>query len=194
MKYAKPFQNCKPTDLTQGFFPKQHEANDWKAPYGTFICAPFNAKVANIVGVEKDEIEKVDGSLNYTAQGCGIRLISTEDPTISISYWHCTSAGFTVNKGDIVLQGQPIAQVGNTGMVYGNGTFYTAEEREVEYKASINVFPKKGVHAHISMGQLVNGVYTSLDYSKLIDWSIPVKFNAFFYVMMLINKIKNLLK
>src|SRR3990167_4609156 len=159
IKCSKPTKNYKPSNITQGFHP-EHKAVDIGGKYGEFIVAPFNSKVASVVGAEV-----ISPDLNYLRGGYGVRLISTEDPTISMVFWHCLGV-FPIKKGDIVIQGQPIAQMGNSGFVMSGGKYVEIDIR--------NKPPYPGTHTHVSMGQETNGVYTHLDYSKLIDLSIPV--------------------
>lgn len=179
MKYAKPFKSAKPVDMTQGFW-KEHQANDFASSYGTFITAPFNAKVINVVGAKT-----FDGSNDLLQNGCGVRLQSIEDPSITISYWHCLPF-FPVSKGDIVIQGQPIAQMGNTG-------FVMAGDKIVETNMKL-IPPYKGTHVHITMGKTnSDGTYTSMDYSKQIDWLIPVNYDALTAIKVILQKISNVL-
>ncbi|MCL4419567.1 hypothetical protein M1146_05725, partial [Patescibacteria group bacterium] len=50
IKCCSPYKGAKLNDISQGFILKVHEANDWVAKYGTFLVAPFNAKVNVITG------------------------------------------------------------------------------------------------------------------------------------------------
>lgn len=179
LKYCRPFKNAKPNSITQGFH-QDHQANDFAGSYGEFLVAPWNAKVLNVRSPEK-----LDGLIDDLQNGCGIRLQSIEDPTITISYWHCISAGFLVSKGDIVTQGQPVAQMGNTGFVMAGNEIITTDIKLIP--------PYKGTHVHISMGKTVGDNYTALDYSSFIDWLIPVNYDWFTAVKVVLQKISNLL-
>lgn len=165
IKISKPFRSATYSSITQGFKPKEHEANDFAGKYGEFLVAPFNAKVINVVGIENDPRDFPDGSLEF---GYGIRLQSVEDPTITSSYWHCQST-FPYKKGDYVTQGTVVAMMGNSGFVMAGGEIV---ETDMKLK-----FPYKGTHVHWSMGQQVGKDYTALDPSQLIEWSKPINYS-----------------
>ena len=173
MKLTKPYKECQPSHLTQGFH-ENHKANDWGFKYGTFIVAPFNAKVLTIR--KPDNVSELP---EYLRGGCGIRIQNIEDPTVSMTIWHCNNF-FPVQEGDTVLQGQPIAIMANSGFVMANGKYVEIDIRTIP--------PYPGTHAHISMGQEKGGVYTDLDYSKFIDWSIPISYNWFDTTKIILKK------
>jgi len=180
IKICRPFKNARPKSISQGFN-SQHFANDFAGGYGEILVAPFNAKVANVVGEGP-----LDGSDASLRQGCGVRLVSIEDPTLSISYWH-TLPFFPVKKGDTVAQGQFVAQMGNTGFVMSGGKYVEINIRLIP--------PYPGTHTHISFGQHDSvGNYTNLDYSKFIDWSIPITYNPILEMKALLQRLINLLK
>lgn len=175
MNYCKPYKNAKPSDITQGFS-DTHKANDWVSAYGTWLVAPFNGKVVAIQGADK-----LDSSDFEMERGCGIRILSIENPEIGFCYWH-TLEFFPVKVGDTVLQGQPIAQMGNTGFVYSNGGYVLIKNRLDGNHP--------GTHAHISCGTQEE----YFDYSKLIDWSIEVKYDLLTTISAVIQNIINFLK
>lgn len=178
MKVSKPYKSCKPSDLTQGFH-EGHQANDWASSYGTFLVAPFKARVVALV--------KGEGVSDDTAPfkgGYGVRLQSVEDPDVSMVYWHCSSV-FPVEIGDVVEQGSPVAQMGNSGFVMSNGQYVEVNIR--------NKPPYPGTHVHWTGGRLVNGVYEPWDMSQHIDWSIPVNYDTVTTVWSILQKIANLL-
>jgi len=180
IKICAPFKNCKLTNLTQGFH-KDHQANDFASSYGTFLVAPFNAKVANVTGAET-----FDGKDDLLRNGCGVRLVSVEDPSISISYWHCQPV-FPVSKGDTVLQGKIVAMMGNTGWVQQGPNLVPIDIRLIP--------PYPGTHVHISMGQQIpGGMYAALDMSKLIDFNIPININWIEAISVILQKMIQLLK
>lgn len=180
IKISKPFKGATPQSITQGFKPKEHEANDWVAPYGTFLVAPFNARVLVIRGVQQAS-DVVVGDNGFLEGGCGIRLQSIEDPTFSLTYWHCQEV-FPVSVGDVVMQGQPVAQLGNTGFVMSNGIVVPYDIRTKP--------PFPGAHTHISCGTQTK----NMDYSTLIDYSIPINYDAVAVINALIKKIMEFLK
>ena len=165
--------------MTQGFH-KDHQANDFAGSYGEFLCAPFNAKVVNVRAPEN-----LDGLLDDLQNGCGIRLQSVEDSTVSISYWH-TLPVFPVKKGDTVIMGQPVAQMGNTGFVMSGSEIVTVDKKLTP--------PYKGTHVHITMGGTDSfGNYLPLDYSSMIDWLIPVKYDTITTIQAFLQSIINIL-
>ena len=164
MKISRPFKNASVLSITQGFH-KDHQANDFGGKFGEFLVAPFNGKVLNITGIESDQDTPDEGSLS---NGYGIRIQSTEDPTLSCTYWHCQPI-FLHKKGDIVLMGQIIAMMGNSGFVLGGGTIILDENKLKP--------PYPGTHLHWSMGQQIGQTYVPIDPSTKIDWQIPIKYN-----------------
>ena len=179
MKLCKPYKSCTPQKMTQGFNP-QHRANDWAGSYGEDLVAPFNGKVASIITAENIDTGE---ELLY---GYGIRIISAEDPSFYLSYWHCLPF-FGVDVGDYVNMGQPIAEMGNSGFVFSGGKYVDIDIRTIP--------PYPGTHAHISCGKKNDdGSYTEMDYSTLIDWSIPINYDAKTFIWAILKKIMNFLK
>lgn len=174
IKIAKPYKTAKLSDITQGFN-EQHKAIDWASKYGEWLVAPFNAKVAVIRSPDK-----LDGTDFDLKAGCGIRLISIEDPTISFMHWHCLPV-FPVEVGNTVMQGEEVAQMGNTGFVISNGIVVPYELRDTPN------YPGTHDHSTMSIGEEL------VDYSKYIDWSIPVGTNILEKTMKVLQKISNLL-
>lgn len=173
IKISPPFKGAKPNNITQGFS-EAHKANDWASYYGTPLCAPFNAKIAVIMTAEN--IDK-----GYELErGYGIRLVSIEDPTISMTYWHCQPF-FPVNVGDTVYQGDVVAFMGNSGFVMSNGTYVEIDIRTVP--------PYKGTHTHLSISQ--NDVL--FDFSQHVDYLIPVNYDIRTSVGVVLRKISNFL-
>lgn len=183
MRLCKPFKSATKQSITQGFW-DQHQANDFASFYGDFLVSPFNGKIVNIRGVESAN-DVISGDNSFLEGGCGIKVQSAEDPTITFSYWH-TQDAFPVNRGDIVIQGQPIAMMGNTGFVMSGTTIVPIDIRLKP--------PYPGTHTHITMGKTdSNGTYTVMDYSSTIDWSILINYNAIATIKALIQKIQNFL-
>ena len=180
MKICKPYKEAKYSHITNGFS-QEHNANDFAYNYGTFLVAPFNCKIVNIVGIEREQDPHDFGSLE---NGYGVRLQSTEDPTISLTYWHCLAV-FPVKKGDYVGMGQVVAQMGNSGFVMA-GDKYVEINRRIKH-------PFPGTHTHITMGQEVNGVYSHWDYSEKIDWKIEINYSIIEAIRSLLQSIFNFL-
>ena len=191
MKIVKPFKNCYPNSLTQGFTLKQHEACDYTGKFGEFLLAPFDCRIERMI-----RGEKLNGNTQEVETGCGLLMISTENPNYRVSYWHCQPI-FPVEIGELVKQGQPVAQMGNTGAVYGNGQFYSVAEREQEYSESTpSNLPKKGVHVHISYGFGDGSAEGTVnrDISKEIDWTIPVSYSLLDAISMTLKSILKIFK
>lgn len=170
---CKPFKSATKQSITQGFITKDHEANDYASFYGDWLVAPFNCKISVIRGMQ--ELKDVTDT-SYLSGGCGIRMQSLEMPEYSCVFWHCRPV-FPVKVGDIVLQGQPVAQEGNTGFVLSNGVLVPIELRDNP--------PYKGTHVHISFGT----DKMNLDFSQYVDYTIPVNYNASQSLQSIINKI-----
>jgi len=180
LKISKPFRNCTPQSLTQGFS-QSHQAVDFAGKYGEFLVAICNSKILNTITAEN--IESTGEELR---RGYGIRLQSVENPAVSYTYWHCL-AFFPVKIGDTVLQGQPVAQMGNSGFVLSNGKYVEIDIRTIP--------PYPGTHLHWSMGtNNSDGTYTPLDPSKLIDWSIEIKYSIIDTIKAFLQSISNFLK
>ena len=174
---CKPFKSATPQSITQGFSP-EHQANDYASFYGDWLVAPFNCKIIAIRGIQ--EVKDLTDS-SFLQGGCGIRMQSIEEPTLSCTYWHCRRV-FPVKVGDTVLKGQPVAQEGNTGFVMSNGSVVPIELRDSP--------PYLGTHVHLSFGTAEK----NLDFSKYVDYSIPIKYDAKTALQAIINKILSFLK
>jgi len=171
---CSPYRGCKITQITQGFIPKQHEATDFCSSYGTFLVAP-----------ERVLIERIKSGIDWknpkeAEQGYGI-VFTSIDKKRRYSYWH-TMAVFPVDEGIIVEQGQPIAQMGNSGWVMSGGKYVPLEER--------NKPPFYGTHLHLSMSENGKNV-NCIDY---IDWNIEINYDLLTAIKNTIQKISNLLK
>lgn len=174
MKICKPYKSAKLSDITQGFS-DAHKANDWASSYGTFLVAPFNCKIDVVTGA--DELNGSDWELR---RGNGVRMTSIENPAVSAMYWHCLGV-FPVKVGDTVLQGQIVAQMGNSGYVESNGIVVPYEIRDNP--------PYYGTHLHCTIGTATE----YWDYSSMIDWSIPVNYYLATTISNILQKISNLL-
>lgn len=190
-KLCPPYKGAVPNNVTQGFS-KEHQAVDVTGNYGEFLVAPFKALVVHI-----QQRTTLDNDTSDIAQGCGILMTAIDDPTYRVVYWHCIPTSFIVKVGDIVEMGQPVGQMGNSGMVYGSGQFYTVEEREQEYaEATPSNLPKKGVHVHISMG-IGDGTADgtkNVDWRNYVDWTIPINFDLLTTIRLVLKNISNIIK
>lgn len=177
---CRPTKSSTPASITQGFH-SGHLAVDIAGKYGEFLVAPWNCVVANVRGPQT-----LNNSPDDLSQGCGVKLQSIEDPSISFSYWH-TLPIFNVKKGDIVLQGKVVAQMGNTGYVMASGKYVEIDIRLIP--------PFPGTHTHITTGRTeVDGTYTPMDYSQQIDWSIPVNYSVLETIQAFLQSISNIFK
>jgi hypothetical protein len=178
IKICKPFKGYNKNLITQGFS-LTHKAVDFTSSWGTFLVAPFNCKITGIVDGGKL------GETSYIEGGCGVRMVSVEDPKISVLYWHCLSI-FPVNVGEIVWQGKPVAQMGNTGYVLSNGNYVPIDKRFI--------FPFLGTHCHCTMN--INGSEQDglVDITKYIDENIEIKYDLKTTISSIISKIINIIK
>ena len=178
-KISKPFKKCTPQSLTQGFS-ESHRANDFGGKYGEFLVAVCNSIVVGITTANN-----IETSGEELRRGFGIRLQSIEYPTLSYTYWHCQPF-FPLNIGDIVLQGQPVAMMGNSGFVLSNGNPVEISIRTIP--------PYPGTHVHWSMGQQIGQDYIPLDPLSLIDWDIPINSDVITTVKIILIKILSFIK
>jgi len=157
VKICKPYKKAQKSHITQGFH-KKHRAIDMAYKYGTFLVAPENCIVEKITTPKT-----LDNSTKGLEQGYGL-LMESVVGNRRYAYWHCLPI-FPVEVGEIVLQGQIVAQMGNSGYVK-MGNKYVPIDKRLGKK-------KPGTHLHFSMS--INGkIVNPLDY---IDWSIPVKYS-----------------
>lgn len=184
IKIVRPFKNATKASITQGFIPKEHEANDFAGNYGEDLVAPFTCKILSIV--ESPEKLVLEENNEPLLRGYGIRMQSTEDPTLSITYWHCLPI-FPVDVGDYVDRGKPVAEMGNSGFVLAGWRYVEVDRRTKP--------PYPGTHVHISFGRTnAGGSYTPLDYQAYIDWIIPINYDMRTFLMAMFKKILNVLK
>lgn len=185
MKVSKPFRNATQLSISQGFH-AEHKATDFAGSFGEFLVAPFNSVVTKIRGIESlNSPELMNGEPSiYLRGGCGIGLRSIEDPSITISYWH-TLPVFPVREEQTVLQGQVVAQLGNTGWVISGGKIVPYD---IRYKE-----PFPGSHVHVTMGKIEGGTYRDIDYVPLIDWKIPINHDWITATKAILQRISNLL-
>ena len=157
MKICRPYKDAKLFHISQGFG-GFHTAADFAYKYGTFLVSPENCVVEGMVCAEK-----ISGSFDDLERGYGIRLKSSSTRDTLYLHWHCLPV-FPVKVGDIVLQGQIVAQMGNSGSVRIGDRWILVEERLKP--------PYPATHDHFQM--ILEGV--PVDPLKYIDWTIPVKY------------------
>jgi len=166
---CKPFKDCTPQQLTQGYSDK-HRAFDFASTYGKYLVAMENCIVENIIKAENwDNQEELE-------RGYGVLLRSIENPTVKYSYWHCLPF-FCVEVGDTVSQGQPVSQMGNSGFCMSGGIVVPLNDRSKP--------PYYGTHVHLSCPE---------NTLERIDWSIPIKFDLLTTISLTIKSIINFLK
>lgn len=175
-KLCKPFKEYTKNSITQGFS-ANHTAIDFTAKWGTFLVAPFNCKITKVI-----DGGALSEDTTYLERGCGIRMTSIEDPKVSVVYWHCLGT-FPVSEGDLVLQGQPVAQMGNTGNVMSNGQYVPISARYIQ--------PFLGTHCHCTLN-LDGDNAGFVDITEYIDESIEIKYDLKTTILSLITKIKSL--
>jgi murein DD-endopeptidase MepM/ murein hydrolase activator NlpD len=169
MKLCKPYREANINQITQGYS-SDHKAWDFAYKYGTFIVAMENCTVESIITAEN-----IDQGWELE-RGYGILLRSIANPEVKYSYWHCQSQ-FNVKKGDIVLQGQVVAMMGNSGFCMSNGKIVLKEDK-LKY-------PYPGTHLHLSAPK------STLD---RIDWNIPIEIDMITVIQGFLRSIINFLK
>jgi Peptidase family M23 len=110
--YWLPYKEGSWQMMVQGYLTnyshKTLVANDFKMKEGTIICA---ARAGIVLDVEESSniggLKDKENHWNYL-------LIMHADSSVAI-YGHLKMNGSMVNKGDTILQGQEIAEAGNTG-------------------------------------------------------------------------------
>lgn len=168
-----PFKGFTKDKITQNWS-ESHQAFDiynGNKSYGTWLLAMENCIVENIMGVD------ILGDNGWEYQrGFGILLRSITNPEIKYSYWH-TLPFFPVKKNDIVLQGQPICQMGNSGFCISSGVEVKYEDKKKPLFA--------GTHCHLSCPK---------DTMDKIDFTIPIKFDLITTVSLTVQNMIYFLK
>lgn len=184
MKIAKPYKQCQPNQLTQGYGvniqsyqPTGHTGNDWAFAncYGTFLVAPEDVEVISLI-----DAKNISPDLAPLSRGYGILMRSVKNPERTHLYWHCLPV-FPVEEGEVCLQGEPVAQMGNSGFVTQGGKIVPISDRLKP--------PYYGTHLHQEIR--IDGKYT--DPFPWVDWDIEVQGVGLTTLQKIINKIINLL-
>jgi len=162
----KPYKGANPTKISQlfGVNPRSYQPNghtglDMVASYGTWLVAPQDVIVIDII-----TNYNLDEDLAPLARGYGIIMCTIKKPFVYYLYWHCLPV-FPVEIGDEVKKGQQVAQMGNSGFVKSGGKVVPLEGRSKP--------PYKGTHLHWAMK--IND--ETVDPLKHIDWSIPIRYD-----------------
>ncbi len=109
IKICRPYKKANISHITQNFH-KKHKAIDIAYKYGTFLVAPENCVVERITTPDK-----INNSTSDLERGYGLLMKSITGDR-RYAYWHCLPI-FPVEEGETVLQGQIVAQMGNSGYV-----------------------------------------------------------------------------
>ena len=171
---VKPYKEAQIGHITQGFH-FNHPAIDFACKLGTFLVAPENCIVNEIISGKT-----ISDSLEDMKRGYGIKLKSVSRDVYHI-YWHCLPA-FPVKVGDTVLQGKPVAQMGNSGSVKVGGKWLPVD-------LSRTKAPYLGTHLHWRM--MINGI--AVDPLLHIDWNIPIKYDLLTVIRMVVKGLSRLI-
>jgi len=184
--FCRPFKNAIKGMVIQKFGvnpqpyqPNGHTGLDFAsiAPlYGTFLVAPEDVIIKSIVGI------KTVGDDTVESFKRGFGLLMRGEKYIHC-YWHCLPV-FPVSVGQVVKQGQPVAQIGNSGFTYSGGGL-TDPNTAIKSKA--------GTHLHWEVFTEENGARKFIDPLPLIDWNIKISYDVLKVVQELINKLKNII-
>ena len=182
---APPYVGAKLSDISQLFNNLQiqggsHIGVDFapKNAYGKFLLAPELCEVNKIV---TDDTFGNNDFYPKLERGYGIVLQSLINKNIKYMYWHCCQV-FPVRVGQIVQQGQVVAQMGNSGQCYSGGVYVPLASRS----------SGKGSHLHYERRD------ASLDYDitnplTYIDFTLPVKLNRIQAAQQIIVAMSNLI-
>ena len=130
------------------------------------LLAPCKVKIYNLIDGEV----LMQNSDAEVSKGYGVLMkpLDTDfPPDTYFLYWHCRPV-FPVNINDIVEQGQPVAQMGNSGYVMTGGKYIPINQRDIP--------PFYGTHLHFEYftDKFDGSGRNFMDVLPLIDWTIPV--------------------
>ena len=145
--------------------------------YGKNLVAPEDVRIKRVINIDTFDFIKYPTQLS---NGFGVLMTSLADPTIDYLYWHCLPA-IPVKEGDIIKQGDSVAQMGNSGFVFQAGKLVAIEHR------SNPGYP--GTHLHYE--KRVNNVY--VDPIESIDWNIPVPYPPASFGLAVLKKLLNII-
>ena len=169
------FKGATVKSISQGFS-SQHPAIDLAGKLGEDLLAPENCKITSIV----DAGTKIDGSNAGYSRGYGLRMTSIANHNTYHNFWH-TLGVFPVNLNETVLQGQPVAEMGNSGSVYSNGVYVPIEIRTKS--------PYFGTHLHWEY--IKDGV--PADPLPYIDWNFPINYSVITMITKIFQKLFRIL-
>lgn len=192
MKICKPYYSASPNDITQFFGankqpyqPEGHTGLDFVSVYGTFLVAPEKVKIVNIITPNKLLEDGGEEWRKHAEYGYGVLMESVQEAGLYYLHWHCVPV-FPVSIGDIVEQGEEVAQMGNWGFVMTGGVYVPIQIR--------NDKPHKGTHTHFEMFREFGGKRQYVDPLSYIDWGIPIKNDFLKEVKAILYKMLELLR
>lgn len=187
MKLCPPYKGANLSQVTQGFGenknsiqPNGHSGVDFAFPncYGKFLVAPCKCIVKRIITDDTFDNE----FYNDFQRGYGILMEDWENKNINYLYWHCMQI-FPVKVGQMVEQGQVVAQIGNSGLCYSGGILVPLADRK----------NGKGAHLHYERRDLRMD-YEVTNVLPYIDWDIPVNYNVLQTIQQFLTAMLNLIK
>ena len=182
----KPYYNSSISHITQPFgvnptpyHPNGHTGVDFAFPlcYGTNLVAPEDVVIKMVIDQKTFDPVKY---LENLSKGFGVLMTSVKNPDIDYLFWHCINP-IPVKIGQIVKQGELIAQMGNSGFVMVGGNIVPIELR--------NAPGMPGSHLHYE--KRVNNVYANP--IPNIDFSIPVPLTKIEWMISILKIMSNLL-
>jgi len=186
----KPYEKATTQHIIQkfGVNPMQHQPNGhtgidfWFAGcFGEKLLSPARCEVVSIT----TSYEFADNFLPKFGRGFGILLQDLDDAKYQYLLWHCAPV-FPVRVGAIVQQGEPVAQLGNSGLSFSvvNGQWIA---QPLAVKATNT---NKGAHLHFEVREW--GKY--IDPLPMIDWGATIKYDNISATSKFIQGIIDLIK
>lgn len=181
-----PYQGCKASHITQAFRvnanesqPNGHNGVDYAFAncYGKILVSPENCEVETII----TDTSFDDDYFDDFRRGYGIVLRSLNNNARYLM-WHCMQV-FPVKVGQVVLRGQAVAQIGNSGYCMTGGVYVPLSDRKLG----------KGSHLHYEMWRNVNGQRAYQDVSKEIDYNLPIVFDKKTTALQFVTQMYNLI-
>lgn len=182
-----PYKGANLSKITQQFGvnpmpyqPNGHTGLDMVGSYGTWLVAPQDVIITNII-----TSDTLDEDLAPLSRGYGIVMCTIEKPFVYYLYWHCLPV-FPVEIGDNIRKGQQVAQMGNSGFI-----FYLGKPVPVEVRTKA---PYRGTHVHYEKFTNEDGKRIYLDPAAGIDWSSKVDIDWLSEAIVVLKKMLRLLK
>ena len=178
-----PYLGAKLLDVTQSFGvnkqpyqPNGHTGVDFSFSHckGKFLVAPEKCTVVQIVTdntLDNDYYPELE-------RGYGIFLQPFSNSRVLYLFWHCEQV-FPVNVGQVVEQGEIVAQIGNSGMCFQGGVYVPLADRNSE----------KGSHLHYE--KRINGICVNV--LPDIDFSLQPKLDITKAVSQILTKLTNMI-